>query len=153
MKRLACLMCAVVAVGCGIPNPVLPRYAGEVEGVHYYIEDGAEITLEEAALSVRVTVEAWGKSMEEVEGLRVAYYVTPFYCVDGYQYRGCYTDNSYTLIQLRSWEPSCIFVTPIAHEFWHLFYAEYREPSTVEYAEIDKVRQAVMAHLTPLCKR
>jgi hypothetical protein len=146
MKRLMWLLCAMVIVGCAEPMPDMPPYVGERNGVEYYMEENTRLTLDEATEMVEVAVAGWGKSMDDVRGLKVAFLQHPIECGDVGQRTGCYFYNGMVRIVQLTNAGHCRFFVPIAHELWHHFYAHGREPTQEEVAQIFDVDEIVFTH-------
>jgi hypothetical protein len=124
MKRLMCLLCIV---GCGFPRPDMPPYAGTVDGIDYYLDSEAHITLNEASSMVRATIELLQEDPAKTQGLSIAWTTRQFQCANAQGPDGCYIEDlDKTIILLVG--AACPLNVPIAHEFWHLFHSSHNEP-------------------------
>lgn len=153
MKRLVCLMCAIAIVGCGNPMPDMPEYAGEREGVEYYIDAETGLTVDKAHTLVKTAVTAWGEDISAVRGLKVGVLAGDSLECKGGLHTGCYYhDAGVDIIQL-TYVTNCSYRFMIGHELWHYFYVQGREPNAEESKQISKVDEAVYALLPHGCNR
>jgi hypothetical protein len=146
VKRLVCLVYTMGIVACAFPVPDMPAYAGERNGVEYYIEHESGFTLDRATEIIEVAVAAWGMSMDDVRGLKVGFYAKPMECGDMGKKDGCYYSNGdLHIIQLARGK-NCLFYTPVAHELWHYFWSPGEEPGPEAFAQIFATDEIVYSH-------
>ncbi len=137
--------------GCSFPMPAMPPPIGERDGVRYYADNDINITLDTASLQVRRTVEAWGKTMDDVRGLSIAYTSRHFQCQGNPNTNGCYQWGAMgePIITVFVNNVDCPYISPIAHELWHHLFSPGAEPNAKEIIEIDLVQQRALLEITP----
>ena len=153
MKRLVYLLYAMGIVGCANPMPDMPPFAGEINGVRYYIDPKLKnFDVYDASEQVTLTVEALGGDIRRLEGVNIGWTTQTIDC-GGVLSDGCYSHffGGGEQILLRPFYSDCPYITPLAHEIWHLLFSPDDEPLPPAELLIQKTNKIVIVPMLQRC--